>query len=199
MPFTLRGPKGGLLIRVATAARIAKTLPALVKKFKRVTVTSAPTPPMPYAGLRENVVKWARWGVAHEPQIHYTEAADRDDWLTAQPRNKLPLTTDCSGFVTLCYWLAAALDPNGLGYFKLGYTGTLLDHAAKHGQILTDVSKARPGDPIVMGPGTGAHVVVVVEAGADPLVVSHGQEGGPRLQHLSVDTRTPKRVCVTLP
>lgn len=195
MPFTLRGPKGGLLIRVATAARIARQLPALIKRYRKVTVTPAPPPVVP---ARDKVVEWARWGVQHEPQIHYSEAPDRAGWLTGHA-GVLPLTTDCSGFVTACYRWSELPDPNGLGYHQLGYTGTLLDHAGKHGQVLTDVSKARPGDPIVMGPGTGSHVVVVVEAGADPLVVSHGQEGGPRLQHLSVDTRTPKRVCVTLP
>jgi hypothetical protein len=68
-----------------------------------------------------------------------------------------------------------------------------------HGRVFTDVSQARPGDPIVIGPGTGWHAVVVVEAGADPLVVSHGSEAGPKIQRLSVDPRQPKRVCQTLP
>jgi hypothetical protein len=68
-----------------------------------------------------------------------------------------------------------------------------------HGRVFFDVSQARPGDPIVIGPGTGWHAVVVVEAGADPLVVSHGSEAGPKIQRLSVDPRQPKRVCQTLP
>lgn len=195
MPFTLRGPKGGLLIRVATAGRIARQLPALIKRFGKVTVTPAPPPVVP---PRDKVCRWARWGVTHEPDIHYSEGADRDDWLT-KASGLLPLTTDCSGFATACYRWSELPDPNGLGYHQLGYTGTLLSHAGKHGQILDDTSKARPGDLIVIGPGNGDHVVVVVQAGTDPVVVSHGQEGGPRLQPLSVDGRVPKRVCVTLP
>ena len=37
----------------------------------------------------------------------------------------LPLTTGCSGFVTICFYEAGAPDPNGLDYSGLGYTGTL--------------------------------------------------------------------------
>lgn len=187
--FTFRGPKGGLIVRRAATL---KKLPALVRRFKKVSVTLAPV------DVRAAVVGNARWGGAHEPQIHYTETAGRDDWLNRTPR-ALPMSTDCSGFVTACYKWAGAPDPNGLGYHQLGYTGTLLSHSSKHGKIILNPSKARPGDLIVIGPGTGDHVVVVIEQGADPLVVSHGKEAGPVVQRLSVDNRAPRRVCVTLP
>lgn len=194
MPYTLRGPKGGLIIRHALNL---KKLPALVRRFKKVTVQEAAGPPVSY---RPAIAGNARWGAdpANEPRIHYTETDGRDDWLHRSARS-LPMSTDCSGFVTACYKWAGAPDPNGLGYHRLGYTGTLLDHARKHGKLLNDVSKARPGDLIVVGPGTGLHVVVCIQAGADPLVVSHGKEAGPVIQRLSVDAREPKRVCVTLP
>ena len=65
--------------------------------------------------MRAKIVAAARWGIEHEPQIHYAEA--RPFPLT----RALPLTTDCSGFVTLCYFLAGAPDPNGLDY-----SGTVL-------------------------------------------------------------------------
>lgn len=195
MPYTLRGPKGGLIIR---HAHNLKKLPALIRRFKKVTVQEAAGPPV---SVRAAIVGNARWGAANEPRIHYTETDGRDDWLNRSARS-LPMSTDCSGFVTACYKWAGAPDPNGLGYHRLGYTGTLLSHAKAHGQILTDVSKARAGDPIVIGwgkDGEGAHVVTVIQSGADPLVVSHGKEAGPVIQRLSVDARTPKRVCVTLP
>jgi cell wall-associated NlpC family hydrolase len=86
----------------------------------------------------------------------------------------LPLTTDCSGFVTLCYFLAGAPDPNGLHYSGAGYTGTLLGH-------LTHVTaaKAREGDLVVWGVYPGRHCAVVLEEGDDPLLASHGSERGP--------------------
>jgi hypothetical protein len=131
---------------------------------------------------RAGIVKWARgWGVANEPQIHYRET--RPMPLTAT----LPLTTDCSGFVTLCYFLAGAPDPNGLGYNGQGYTRTLLAHG-KH----IPLAQVKPGDVIVYGPGAGWHTALIVEAGPDPLTVSHGQEKGPELVRVSQDGRLPQ-------
>jgi cell wall-associated NlpC family hydrolase len=150
---------------------------------------------VPALTARQRIVKWARWGVARTGEIHYTEAAERSAWLRASPANRLPLSTDCSGFATLCYRLAGLTDPNGLGYKELGYTGTLLEYAQHHGSILTDVSKARPGDLIVYGPGTGWHVAIIVQAGKDPLTVSHGQESEPAYVRVSQDGRQPQRIC----
>lgn len=47
--------------------------------------------------------------------------------------------TDCSGFATLCYKAAGAPDPNGLGYDREGYTGTLESHGQRTGS-------PQPGD-----------------------------------------------------
>lgn len=130
---------------------------------------------------RQKVVANAHWGVVHEPLIHYTMGPGRDDWLTATPANHLPLSTDCSGFATLCYFLAGAPDPNGLLYKSLGYTGTMLQHGTR-----VPLGRVRAGDLVVYGCKTnphGHHVAVVTGvrehtlAGID--TVSHGQEKGP--------------------
>ncbi len=167
------------------SAQLSRWIPA-IQTVKRL---------LPALTARQRVVRWARWGVVSTKQIHYTEAAGRDAWLTSRPPNKLPLATDCSGFATLCYRMAGLPDPNGLKYVRLGYTGTLLDHAMREGTILTRASLAKPGDLIVYGPGTGEHVAVVVQAGADPLTVSHGQESEPAYVRVSQDGRQPQRVC----
>jgi len=146
---------------------------------------------------RTALTNWAKWGATHQAEIHYTQGQARDYYLH-EPKARLPLWTDCSGFVTYCYWAAGLPDPSGLAYNYVGFTGTLLENAQNHGHILFDVSLAQPGDPIVIGPGTGWHAVIVIEAGKDPLVVSHGSEAGPRVERLSLDTRQPKRVCQTL-
>lgn len=87
---------------------------------------------------------------------------------------RLPLTTDCSGFVTLCYFLAGAPDPNGRRYDGEGWTGTLLAH-------MTAVAPddVQPGDVVVYGAAPGRHCAVVLVAGDDPLLASHGMERGP--------------------
>jgi hypothetical protein len=115
---------------------------------------------------RARIVAAARWGIANEPRIHYGQA--RPFPLS----RALPLTTDCSGFVTLCYFLAGAPDPNGLGYSGDGWTGTMLGHLA--------ATKAlRPADIVVWGAYPGHHCALVLEPGPDPLLCSHGQERGP--------------------
>lgn len=121
--------------------------------------------------VRDQIVAIARWGIANEPQIHYQQLRPMDG--IAQPR-KLPLQTDCSGFVTLCYKWAGAPDPNGLNFNGQGFTGTLLQscgHISK--------SAARAGDLVVWGPPPGRHVALVLDPGQDPTLASHGQERGP--------------------
>jgi hypothetical protein len=128
-------------------------------------------------GIRDDIVANALWGCDNEPDIHYSQGGHRFDALFS-PRD-LPLYTDCSGFATLCYAWAGAPDPNGLGYNHSGFTGTMLNNLPE-----IPIEQAQIGDLIVYGPGTGDHVVVIVEVGQDPLCVSHGQERGPfRIRH----------------
>jgi hypothetical protein len=136
--------------------------------------------------------------VANAPAIHYTEGTARGDFLH-RPKATLPMSTDCSGWVTYCHWASGLPDPSGLNYSYLGYTGTILANAYKHGKVLTNLALAKPGDPIVIGPGTGWHVTICVQSGADPIVVSHGSEPGPLSEHQSYDRRLPKRVCQLIP
>jgi cell wall-associated NlpC family hydrolase len=115
---------------------------------------------------RQRIVAAARWGIANEPRIHYGQVRPMPLART------LPLTTDCSGFVTLCYYLAGAPDPNGLGYNGEGWTGTLL-------RGLAPAASLRPGDVVVWGAYPGHHCALVLEPGDDPLLASHGRELGP--------------------
>jgi cell wall-associated NlpC family hydrolase len=127
---------------------------------------------------RARLVAAARWGVAHQPGIHYAETRpiplQRPGTL-----HGLPFTTDCSGFVTICFRAAAAPDPNSHNYDGQGFTGTLLVHGQK-------VRKPRRGDVVVYGPPpTGHHAALIVRGGRDPLTVSHGSEAGPLLIRVS--------------
>lgn len=131
--------------------------------------------------VRQAIVGHARWGISNEPQIHYAEI--RPIPALRQPRT-LPLTTDCSGFATLCYAWAGAPDPNGLDYDGQGYTGTLLQHMKP-----VAASTVQPGDLVVYGPPPGHHVSIVLEPGPDPLLCSHGAEQGPMEIRFSVESR----------
>jgi len=128
--------------------------------------------------VRGRIVAAARWGIRNEPRIHYGQ--ERPFPLTRE----LPLTTDCSGFATLCYFLAGAPDPNGLDYDGHGWTGTLLEAMEN-----VDRQAVLAGDVVVWGEYPGHHCAVVLEPGDDPLVCSHGQERGPIEIRFSTESR----------
>jgi hypothetical protein len=124
--------------------------------------------------VRQKIVANAKWGVDNASQIHYSQGSLRMEGV--HKSFKLPLTADCSAFVTDCYAWAGAPDPNQMGYNGFGYTGTLL----AHGEHIP-VSDVTPGDVVVYGGGTGEHtaIVVAVYNKVDVLTVSHGWEGDP--------------------
>jgi hypothetical protein len=131
--------------------------------------------------MREQIVAVGRWGIQNESQIHYQQSRPIDGLHEAQ---KLPLHTDCSGFSTLCYAWSGAPDPNGLKYSGAGYTGTLLQSMRR-----IPKSAVQPGDLVVWGAAPGHHVALVLEAGDDPTLVSHGQEKGPIAISFSVESK----------
>lgn len=142
--------------------------------------------------------------VRYEPQVNYPlhdvrgslDAATfalTEDAMLNRLYTREHLMMDCSQAVTsLCRW-ADLHDPNGLGYRYAGYTGTLLHNLTHY----TDPAKANIGALVVYGPSTGDHVSMVYERGADPLLWSHGFDGGPVLIRLSAQ-RQMHRAPVTL-
>lgn len=127
---------------------------------------------------RRRIVAAARWGIRNEPRIHY-------GLVRPFPLGReLPLTTDCSGFATLCYFLAGAPDPNGRGYDGSGWTGTLLERMESIPPLA-----ARAGDLVVWGAYPGHHCAIVLAPGEDPLLASHGRERGPLTIRFSAESR----------
>ena len=135
--------------------------------------------------VRSIIVAWARWGATNHAGFSYSQGADRMEGVHRP--GELPAVADCSAAVTYWYSWAGAPDPNGLGYDGYGFTGTLLEHGLKIplGQVI-------PGDVIVYGMAPGEHTALVVEAGSDPLTVSHGQQGDPSQVRVSQDGRQPQ-------
>jgi len=138
------------------------------------------------ADTRQAIVAWAHWLMEHKAEMNYSEGPARMSAIGVWPP-KFPIDCDCSAFVTLCYWLAGADDPNGQHYDHEGYTGTLLSHG-----LIIPREQVQAGDVIVYGPGTGWHTALVVEPGHDPLTISMGQQGDPSLVYVSQDGRQPQ-------
>jgi len=139
------------------------------------------------ADTRQAIVEWAKWLKDHSHQMNYTEGNQRMSAIGVWPP-KFPINCDCSAFVTLCFWLAGADDPNGLGYNHTGYTGTLLSHGLE-----IPLQQVEAGDVIVYGPGTGWHTALIIQGGANPLTISMGQQGDPSIVPVSADGRQPQR------
>jgi hypothetical protein len=138
--------------------------------------------------------------LTHEPQIHYAQTRPmRTVRLSEAELHTLlshghSVTMDCSEGVTcLCKW-AGLRDPNGSHFDGYGYTGTLLAHLPHY----TAASKAKVGALCVFGPAPGDHVAMVMEPGRDPLMWSHGYEGGPRKVRFSAERAIHRRPATFL-
>jgi NlpC/P60 family len=126
---------------------------------------------------QQHLVDWAHWFQKHSKSTAevYTEGAKRMDEIGRWPL-VTPINSDCSGFVTLLYWLAGLPDPNNCHYDHTGYTGTLLSNVANH-HIPAD--QVQPGDLVVYGGGVGEHTAIVIEVnGPDIMTVSYGDNNG---------------------
>jgi len=115
-------------------------------------------------------------------RVHYTEGQDRMSIvrLKLKPPFARVLREDCSSYVTGCFHIAGAPDPNGLHYNGEGYTGTLGEHGRR-------VAKPFPGD-IVLYPSAKAprwpwgHTALAIgdDVGKPATrCLSHGREGDP--------------------
>jgi lysozyme family protein/peptidoglycan hydrolase-like protein with peptidoglycan-binding domain len=164
-----------------------KALPAAFRKRRAQRLKQTG----PDKTARKRVVQWALWGVKNCKRIGYTR--DGTVRLSAMGTpGTLPLATDCSGFATFCYAWAKAPNPNWPGAYdpRAGaYTGTMLDHCRR-----IPKAAAQPGDLVVWTPPSrGQHVAVVVSGGADPMLVSHGDNTGPKRVRFSAEDRSQRR------
>lgn len=95
------------------------------------------------------------------------------------------VTMDCSQSVELLCHVAGIADPDGYDYRRDGYTGTLLATLPHY----HTPGGANIGAVVIFGPGTGEHACMVRHPGHDPILFSHGFEGGPIYTPLSVERR----------
>lgn len=142
------------------------------------------------ANVRAKAVRIMRLLLENEARVHYRQVRPMvtrsiDTVAELETRLRSGVSMDCSESSTLIAKLAGAKSPNPGHPFSdgVGYTGTML-----HGPTIPK-TQLRPGDFVIFGPGTAHHVCVVLAAGADPLLFSHGQEKGPIAIRLSVEAR----------
>lgn len=139
------------------------------------------------AEARKIVLQGARKGLAHAPEIHYSQnAVLRWEAITHGLRvvkGQFPHHADCSSYATWLLMNAATHAKRDLTiedflngeHFKGGFTGTLKDHGVRIGTHGT-ADHVLPMDLAHYGGGSGKHVAVCI---GDGMVFSHGSEGGP--------------------
>lgn len=145
---------------------------------------------------RAAVLEWERWGVENTLAIHYSEKADRIDWV-GKRTGFLPIHPDCSSFQIMCAEWAGVPRPDGqpAGSTLVGDTLTLLAHCD-----LITLEEAQGGDLVLYGTDalSTQHVSCILGPGSNPMTVSHGREAGPLYQTVFADSR-PKRYLRYLP
>jgi lysozyme family protein len=164
-----------------------KPLPAAFKERRAKRLKEANS----QQAIRKRIVNWALWGCKNSGRIAYSQNGNvRLAALGKKPA--LPLATDCSAFATLCYSWAGAPNPNAAGAYDArqpAFTGSMLSHCRRIPR-----SAAQPGDLVVWTPPrTGQHVCVVVAGGADPTLVSHGDDSGPKKLRFSAEDAYQRR------
>ena len=158
-----------------------KQLPAAFKKRRVQRKKEAGS----QQAIRKRIVQWAIWGCKNSSKIAYSQNGNVRLACLGKGAS-VPLATDCSGFATLCYSWAGAPNPNARGFYdrrQPAFTGSMLGHCRKIPR-----SAVKPGDLVVWTPpGTGQHVCVVVAGGPDPMLVSHGDDSGPKKLRFSAE------------
>ena len=122
------------------------------------------------------IVAWGKYLVAHASQVHYTEGDQR--MTDVHHPGGLPMESDCSSTCTCEFAWAGAPDPNGMNYDGVGNTDTMVEHGK-----LVPLAQVQAGNTLVIyfngqgfTPADSEHVALVIEAGPDPLTISHGRD-----------------------
>ncbi len=184
-PATARNSTFGPQLKALLSGE--KPLPAAFKARRAKRVKEATS----QQAIRKRIVNWALWGCRNTANIAYSQNGNVR--LSALGKaGTLPLATDCSAFATLCYSWAGAPNPNASGAYDArapAFTGSMLAHCRRIPR-----SAAQPGDLVVWTPpAQGQHVCVVVAAGPDPLLVSHGDDSGPKKLRFSAEDAYQRR------
>ena len=131
-------------------------------------------------------VDLARYAARNQGRIDYTQTASRWDGIAnSRDYPELPHHADCSSFTTWLFWAArrkvrgsAGTDIVNGQRWRAGYTGTQVNHGARHRSI-TSTANYKPGRTLVFYANAGSrptHVALYIGNG---LVVSHGGDSGP--------------------
>ena len=135
---------------------------------------------------RDKMVEIGNWLIDNHEHVDYAEVrpipfllGGNKGWNACKEAfaRGEKLTTDCSGSITCIFNWSGLRDPNGQNYDGEGYTGDMEAHLPHY----LPVSDAHHGTLLLFEVGPGpAHVTMVLDPNdGDPVLFSHGSQGGP--------------------
>lgn len=143
---------------------------AYEKKLMIATYKKLHAPKPKPSTTRQVAVRAARLVYDHRYSHYYTQDSRRWDGIRRKIRPpSFPTYSDCSSFVTWCYWLdkGRGIDILNHSGWLAGYTGTLTN-----GGHRVDLNSMQPGDLVFYGFPIG-HVAMYIGGGR---VISHGHD-----------------------
>jgi hypothetical protein len=158
------GPKAHAALSPRMDAYERKLMKAVYDKLH------APKPKPGTLTVRQQALSAARLVYDHRYSHYYTQDSRRWQGIANKVRPpRYPTYSDCSSFVTWCYWLSRGGSSdimNGQAW-RAGYTGTLTNHGTR-----VSLSNMKPGDLVFYGFPVN-HVAIYVGGGR---VISHGHD-----------------------
>jgi hypothetical protein len=139
-------------------------------------------PPEPSGGDAGAIVAAAKQCEQHSNAYHYSQLGSWRVGIFPGPE-PWGVRSDCSQFVTKCFYHAKVRDPNGAGYGG-GWTGTLGEHG-------TRVSGPRAGDLCLVGSYPHHHVELVIDGAGN--TIGHGDRYVNRSSIYNFSPRTLRR------
>jgi hypothetical protein len=139
-------------------------------------------PPEPSGGSASAIVDAAKQCERRSNEYHYSQLGSWRVGIFPGPE-PWGVRSDCSQFVTKCFYHAKVKDPNGMNY-NGGWTGTLGNHG-------TRVSGPRAGDLCLVGYAPYHHVELVISS--DGTTIGHGDRYVNRSSIYNFSPRTLRR------
>ena len=136
----------------------------------------------PKGGNADAIVRAAKQCEQHSNSYHYSQSGG---WRVGIFPGGEPwgVRSDCSQFVTKCFFHAKCRDPNGMNY-NGGWTGTLGNHGQR-------VNNPRAGDLCLVGYAPYHHVELVIDSNGN--TIGHGDRYVNRSHIRNFSPRTLRR------
>lgn len=150
----------------------ARTLLAHLNEYIASQSTSTATGPS--GGTRDQIVSAAQLVYDNRSHVIYSERGDRWEGITNHLKPPLyPVHSDCSSYVSWCYWVVIGGGPDILNgsNWSGGFTGSQTNHGRK-----ISIAQLKPADLVFYGASGGSGISHVAMYAGNGKVFTHGHD-----------------------